>query len=75
MRACPVSKPKEFKMKAKPVLVSVVLIAAVSLAGCISKTGTGTGSNYAYRADSALEGVVVGNAGQSMVKAPATSAK
>lgn len=30
-------------MKAKPVLVSVVLLAAVCLAGCISKTGTGTG--------------------------------
>ena len=62
-------------MKAKPVLVSVVLIAAVSLAGCISKTGTGTGSNYAHRADSAPEGVVVGSARQSKVKASATSTK
>ena len=62
-------------MKAKPVLVFVVLIAAVSLAGCISKTGTGTGSNYAHRADSASEGVVVGSARQSEAKTSAASAK
>ena len=62
-------------MKAKPVLVSVVLLAAVCLAGCISKTGTGTGSNYAHRADSAPEGVVVGSARQSEAKTSAASAK
>ena len=62
-------------MKAKPVLVCVVLIAAVSLAGCISKTGTGTGNNYAHRAEAAPEGVVVGTARQSEAKTSAASAK
>lgn len=61
-------------MKAKPVLISVVLIAAVSLAGCISKTGTGTGDNYAHRADAAPEGVV-GTARQSEAKDSAAHAK
>jgi predicted small secreted protein len=52
---------KELKMKAKPVLVSVVLLAAVSLAGCISKTGTGTGDRFTRPAMPASD-VVVANA-------------
>jgi predicted small secreted protein len=66
---------KELKMKAKPVLVSVVLLAAVCLAGCISKTGTGTGNNYAHRADSAPEGVVVGSARHATANEPASTTK
>lgn len=66
---------KELKMKAKPVLVCVVVLVAVSLAGCISKTGTGTGNNYAHRADAAPQGVVVGTARQSEAKTSAASAK
>lgn len=62
-------------MKAKPVLVSVVLLAAVCLAGCISKTGTGTGDNYAHRSSATSEGVVVGTARQSAAEAPVSSAK
>ena len=52
-------------MKAKTVLACVVLLAAVSLAGCISKTGTGTGNNYAHRADAAPDTAVGKGAGQS----------
>lgn len=66
---------KELKMKAKPVLAAVVLIAAVSLAGCISKTGTGTGNNYAHRAGATPEGVVVGSARQSETKDLVANAK
>ena len=66
---------KELKMKAKPVLVCVVLLATLCLAGCISKTGTGTGNNYAHRADSAPEGVVVGTARQSEAKDSVATAK
>lgn len=45
-------------MKAKPVLVSVVLLAAVCLAGCISKTGTGTGDRFTRPALPASDVVV-----------------
>lgn len=62
-------------MKAKTVLVCVVLLAAVSLAGCISKTGTGTGDNFARRASSAPEGVVVGTAPQAAANNSAANAK
>ena len=62
-------------MKAKPVLVSVVLLAAVCLAGCISKTGTGTGNNYTHRSSATTDGVVVGTARQSAAQAPASSTK
>ena len=45
-------------MKAKSVLIPVVLLAVVALSGCVAKTGTGTGNNYVNRADSAPAAVV-----------------
>ena len=62
-------------MKAKTVLICVVLLAAVSLAGCISRTGTGTGENYSIRADSAPEAVVIGTAPKPASQVSASSAK
>lgn len=62
-------------MKAKTVLACVVVLAAVSLAGCISKTGTGTGNNYSNRADPAPGAVVVGTAAKPAAQAAASSAK
>lgn len=63
-------------MKAKTVLVCVVVLAAVSLAGCVARTGTGTGTNnYSNRADSAPAAVVVGTAPKPATQASASSAK
>ena len=45
-------------MKAKSVLIPVVLLAAVALSGCLAKTGTGTGTSYINRADTAPAAVV-----------------
>ncbi len=60
-------------MKARKVLACVVVLAAMSLAGCISKTGTGTGNNYSNRADSAPTSVVVGTAAKPAVQAAASA--
>lgn len=45
-------------MKAKSVLIPAVLLAVVALSGCLAKTGTGTGTSYINRADSAPAAVV-----------------
>ena len=55
---------QEVKMKAKSVLVPVVLLAVVALSGCLAKTGTGTGNNYVNRADTAPEAPAVNTAAQ-----------
>ena len=54
----PGDSTQEVKMKAKSVLIPVVLLAVVALSGCLAKTGTGTGTSYINRADTAPAAVV-----------------
>ena len=52
-------------MKTKSVLLPVVLLTAVALSGCLAKTGTGTGSNFVNRADTAPDAPAVSASAQS----------
>lgn len=54
----PGDSTQEVKMKAKSVLIPVVLVTVVALSGCLAKTGTGTGTSYINRADTAPAAVV-----------------